>query len=252
MKYPLMTGLLVLFISFGLHAADPVESFNAANKIYRSGRYEEAARSFEDLLRGGNRAPEVYFNLGNCYFKLQQYPKAILNYERARRLDPLDEDIAYNLKMAVAGTVDKIEPVPLLFYQRWWESFLRLLGPSGWSLLAVAAAWLAMAGGVWFLTAQTVSNKKRAFFMGSSLVIVMLLSFFIARAANSRLSGKKDAIIMEVSTYVKSSPDDKSTNLFMLHAGTKVEVIDELGGWKQIRIANGNSGWIADSMVESI
>lgn len=244
--------LFILFSLKGISAANPAQLFNDANKAYRAGRYEIAEAKLEELLKGGHKTAAVFFNLGNCYYKQQDFAHAILNYERAKRMNPLDDDIQYNLKLAYNNTVDKIEPIPQLFYERWWEIFLNIYSPSGWSWLAIIILWISIGIGVWYLYANTIETRKRTFLSGSLALLIALFFFFVASCSNNRLNHDKGALVIEPTAYVRSSPDVKSTNLFMLHAGTRIEIIDQQTGWKKIRIANGNVGWMDEKMLEAI
>jgi tetratricopeptide (TPR) repeat protein len=257
MSTALSTGfriiVLLVFVSVNARSAtNPAQLFSEANKSYRAGRYEIAEAKLEELLKGGHKTAAVYFNLGNCYYKQQDFAHAILNYERAKRMNPLDDDIQYNLKLAYNNTVDKIEPIPRLFYERWWEIFLNYFSPSGWSWIAIVVLWLAIGFGAWYLYAGTIATRKSTFLTGTSLFFMALFLFFVASCSNKRLNHDKAAIVTEPTAYVRSSPDTKSTNLFMLHAGTRIEIIDQQPGWKQIRIANGNVGWMDDKQLDAI
>lgn len=247
-------ALLLLFI----FSNTPVQSsslsmlFKKANEMYRSKQYEQSIVLYDSILRENKTDYLVYYNLGNSHFKLNQIAPAILNYERAKTLNPDDEDVNYNLKIAYSNTVDKIEPLPLLFYQRWWQSFLNLLPTGAWSILAISILWISLAAGVAYLFAKTVSFKRNAFLAAINLLVLAGICYYISMASHRLIYGNHGAIVMDPSAYVKSSPDDKSTNLFMLHEGTKVEVTEEIEGWKKIKIANGNVGWVATSKVEKI
>lgn len=227
-------------------------SFQDANALYRNKRYVDAVASYERLISTGHAPGEVYYNLANAYYKNGRLSKAILHYERAKILLPDDEDVQFNLRLAYAGTVDKIEPVPLLFYQRWWQSFLYLLSPSGWGLLTVVIIWCTLGAGLLYLFAGTINAKRNAFLVACAGLIISLFSSYISYRAEEALRGASGAIVMDPSAYVKSSPDDKSTNLFMLHEGTRVELLEASDGWQRIKIANGNSGWISRSAIEQI
>ena len=175
-----------------------------------------------------------------------------MNYERAKVLNPSDEDIQFNLRLAYSGTVDKIEPIPLLFYQRWWQTFLHLVNPSVWSWISIGLIWITLVIAVYYLFAPTPNAKRNSFLMAFTLFFVSLIGFYISYSAGAATSSKNGAVVIEATAYIKSSPDEKSTNLFLLHEGTKVDVLEESDGWKQIRIANGNVGWVEESQVEMI
>jgi hypothetical protein len=243
----LFTWTLLLNESFG-----SMSVFETANALYRDKNYAKAALLYDSLAAEKGAGAVVYFNAGNAHFKNGDIAKAILNYERARRLAPSDEDILFNLKIAYANTVDKIEPIPLLFYERWWQGFLTMLSPGVWSMLAVAWIWLAAAAGLLYLFAGTVARKRNAFLLALTLLCISLFTYRIAASAELLIHGNTEAVVLEPSTYVRSSPDDASTNLFMLHEGTKVEITERIIGWCRIRIANGNVGWVEDKNIEAI
>ena len=227
-------------------------TFETANALYRDKNYAKAALLYDSLAAEKGAGSVLFFNAGNAHFKHGDIARAILNYERARRLAPADEDIRFNLKIAYANTVDKIEPIPLLFYERWWQGFLTLLSPGVWSVLAVVWIWLAAAAGLLYLFAGTVARKRNAFLLALTLLCVSLFTYRIAASAEQLIHGDTEAVVMEPSTYVRSSPDAASTNLFMLHEGTKVDITERINGWCRIRIANGNVGWVEDNHIEAI
>jgi uncharacterized protein YgiM (DUF1202 family) len=227
-------------------------TFETANALYRDKNYAKAALLYDSLAAEKGAGSVLFFNAGNAHFKHGDIARAILNYERARRLAPADEDILFNLKIAYANTVDKIEPIPLLFYERWWQGFLTLLSPGVWSVLAVVWIWLAAAAGLLYLFAGTVARKRNAFLLALTLLCVSLFTYRIAASAEQLIHGDTEAVVMEPSTYVRSSPDAASTNLFMLHEGTKVDITERINGWCRIRIANGNVGWVEDNHIEAI
>jgi tetratricopeptide (TPR) repeat protein len=224
--------------------------FNEANKYYMDQSYEKAAEAYEKLVSMGKVAPEVYFNLGNAYYKTGNIAAAILNYERARRLRPSDPDIAYNLRMANLNTIDKIEPVPQLFYERWWDDYVNEGSVDKRALVAVLLFWIALAVTAVYLFSKVVVVRKITFFLTLFMALAASFTLYLTYLQNRHLNDHRAAIIFSESAYAKSSPDEKSANLFLLHAGTHIEVMDELKGWKKVRIANGNEGWItADAIV---
>ena len=226
--------------------------FKKANELYRGKQYAQSIALYDSILKENKTNYLVYYNLGNSHFKQGNIADAILNYERAKTLNPDDEDINYNLRIAYSNTVDKIEPIPLLFYQRWWQSFLNTLPTGIWSLLSVCMLWLTFATGIAYLFAKTVSYKRNAFLASINLLILSGVCYYISMASHRLIYENHGAIVMEASAYIKSSPDEKSTNLFMLHHGTKVEITEETQGWKKIKIANGNVGWVNSDQVEKI
>jgi tetratricopeptide (TPR) repeat protein len=252
MRRSLYISLLFILYAAYVSASSATSEFDQANRLYRSGEYQNAAKAYEDLLSKGFRSSALYYNLGNAYYKQDQVAKAIINYERALKLDPRDEDIQFNLRLANLNTVDKIEPLPKLFYEQWWESFLSTFSSDVWSKLGITALWLAALFAAIYIFTGSVGLKKIGFF---SAMLVMFTGFFFlfaGRAQHRRVYSRQSAVITETSAYVKSSPEEQSTSLFMLHSGTKIDIVDELQGWKKIRIANGNIGWVRNSELEVI
>lgn len=241
-----------LFFMVPVQANTPEELFAKANKLYREKQYDQAIEIYQAILKENKTNYLVYYNLGNAYFKQNNLAGAILNYERAKTLNPTDEDVIYNLKIAYSNTVDKIEPIPLLFYERWWQSFLNALPTGVWSILAVSLLWLSLGAGIAYLFAKTVRFKRNMFLAGLQLLFVSALAYYFSMSSQRLIYGNHGAVVMEASAYIKSSPDDKSTNLFLLHEGTKVEVTEETPDWKKIKIANGNVGWVATHKIEKI
>lgn len=246
----------VLFIGFFqltlCLSADVEELFAQANKLYLDQSYEKSAETYEKLIASGKIAPEVYFNLGNAYYKAGNIAPAILNYERAKNLRPSDPDILYNLRMANLATIDKIEPVPQLFYEKWWYDFVNEGSMNKRAVIGVLLFWIAFALSAIYLFSKSVSVKKLSFYGAMMFVLAGTFTCYLTYLQNRHLNNHMAAVIFSSSAYAKSSPDEKSANLFLLHAGTRIEVLDELSGWKKIRIANGNEGWIESGAIEII
>lgn len=248
--------LLLLFIPGLLKArsdhAAATDMFNKANQLFIEQNYAGAIEAYEKIISDNKISFEVYFNLGNAYYKTGDMTKAILNFERAKKIKPSDPDINHNLKIAYLGTIDKIEPMPKVFYEEWWEKFVYEGSVDKRAIYALAFIWLAVLSGVIYLFSSKPSVRKTAFFSGLGLLFIGLFTWYLTSLQKSHLTNHRGAVIFAESAYVKSSPDAKSSNLFLLHSGTRVEVMDELQGWKKIRIANGNEGWIEAENIEII
>ncbi len=233
----------LLFVS-GVHAEEASLAFEQANQLYRSNKYQEAAAVYEQVLKNGYESPALYYNLGNTYFKMQNIPMAILNYERAHRLAPRDEDITYNLRLANIRIVDRIEPVPELFFVGWWRGFVNSFSSGGWSIVSVIALWGAAIGTAVLLVSRRIIIQRIALFTAMFAFLLTILGF---TAAYQRMQTERNthaAILVVPSVSVKSAPDDQSTDLFVLHEGVKVEYLDSVGDWRKIRLADGKVGWL--------
>lgn len=224
-----------------------------ANTAYKEGRYADAILLYEQIINEDKKSSdEAYYNLGNAYFKLTDYPNAILNYERALRFAPSDEDILFNLELANEKIEDKIEAIPQLFYKRWFLSIRNQSGQDFWAILFL----IFLSFSVLFLGGFFLSNKtgiKKTGFYGSILSLIIAFVFLAFAFSMHRWQNKaKEAIVFAGSVSVKSSPVESGTGLFVIHAGTKVQITDELGEWKRVKLADGNEGWMLGSDIEEI
>lgn len=248
----LLFMVLTMSLPFRVYSSDAATTFLKANASYMEQDYPKAIEQYEQLLSTGQIAAEVYYNLGNSYYKTGDITPAILNYERARRMQPSDTDINHNLRMAYLGTIDKIEPLPKVFYEEWWERIVNEGSVDRRAITAIAILWLLLMGGIIYLFAGKRIIRKVAFLSAMGLLVIYLFMFYLTNLQYHSLNEHRAALIFSESAFVKSSPDDRSANLFMLHSGTRVEILDELRDWKKIRIANGSEGWVMSGNLEVI
>ncbi len=218
--------------------------FEQANTAYNSGNYDTAIVVYEKILDSGLESVPVYYNMGNAYYKLNEIPMAIYCYEKALKLDPSDEDVQANLAIANAAVVDKIEPVPQSFIIRWWQDLRSALSGDQWAWCSIAAFALLLLMLFLFLRTRKVGLRKLGFFMGLIFLIAFALSVVFAIQLKQIADAEDQAIIMTPTVTVKSSPSTASVDLFVLHEGAKVDVMETQGDWAQIRIANGSVGWL--------
>jgi tetratricopeptide (TPR) repeat protein len=229
------------------------EAFIAkANKAYSDELYTNAIDLYKQVIKNGYESPDVYFNMGNCFYKLNDIPSSILYYERAKRLNPGDPDINFNLNVANSKIADKIEPLPELFYKRWIKALIRMLPVDGWARACSFTFILSILAGSLYFVSRILFFRKLGFWIGCLLFLFSV--FFAVFASTSYLNNKNqnEGIIFTPTVTIKSSPDDKSIDLFVLHEGTKVEMIDHIGDWFEIKIANGSIGWLPASSIERI
>lgn len=247
------TLLLVISVLLaGLSAYAEGETQQKAETFYREGNYQEAAEVYKNILSGGQESADLYYNLGNCYYKLGENTKAILNYERALLLNPSDGMARYNLKLAQKGIVDKIEVLPELFLVRWYKSAETFLSADQWGYISVGFFIVFLLLVALFFFAGTVGLKKAGFWVGIIVLFFTVTTLFFAIRQNNRITGREYAIVTAPSVTVKGAPDQSGTALFLIHEGLKVRVIGSLGDWYNIRLADGNEGWIAKSDLEKI
>ncbi len=234
------------------YAQEEGVQFEEGNLYYRKANFEQAARAFEGILKNGYESVELYYDLGNCYFKLQNYPAAILAFERARRLSPRDEDVLYNLRLANLRVIDKIEPVPQLFIIEWWRNFVNLFPAATWALIAIACLWTAALAGTLFLRARSIGAQRSGFMVAGLAILLSILAFMSMYQRIQAEQHSDSAIVFAQSVSAKSAPDPQSTDLFVLHEGVKVDLLDEVGDWRKIRLADGKVGWLTISAMQII
>jgi tetratricopeptide (TPR) repeat protein len=237
--------LLLIVILAASISAQPVEQLmKEGNEFYKSANWESAIDSYNKILNQGFESAALYYNLGNAYFKIGQLGEAILNYERGLKLEPGDEDIQFNLRLANARTVDRIQEVPKLFITEWWDLFISAFNVSGWSLIVIIffIVFLFFIG-FYFITGSI--NLQRISVYGSiasgiSLLILVIVLFF----AYNREASADYGIILSDTVNVKVSPNEESNDSFVVHEGLKFEIQDQLDNWVKIKLADGKVGWV--------
>jgi len=197
-------------------------------------------------------SPELYFNLGNAYFKTKQYSLAILNYERAKLLAPDDEDIDFNLQVANQYVVDAIQELPGIFLTRWWNSLVNSNTTDTWAVFSIVSFILFLTLLGIYLFARSGDIKRISFWAGCLMLLFTINSWWFASQQKNRTINHSYGIVMQPSVTIKSSPSEKGTNLFVVHEGLKVRITDKIGDWIEIRLADGNKGWLLKETIEPI
>lgn len=224
--------------------------FEEGNAAYNEGNYEQALTMYGNVVDSGLESAELYYNMGNTYYKMKKYPMSILYYEKALKLAPGDEDIRTNLEIANLAVVDKINALPQSFVARWWNGAKSSLSTDGWAWVSVVVFALLLLCLFAFLMARRAGWRKTGFFAG--LLLLLCLAFSVAFAVGNYNDQKRqdEAIIMTSTVNVKSTPSEAGIDLFVLHEGTKVRILDTMNGWNKIRIADGSIGWLqTESMI---
>lgn len=234
--------LCTLGLTTGLQAETSTQLFDAANTAYKNKDYDLAIAGYNKLLSQGYKTAEVYYNLGNASYKKGAMGQAILSYERALRLAPGDEDIRYNLKLANQKTVDRLIPVPQLAIVQSWDHFVESRSSRTWGILCGVCVWLALAGFAAYLFVRSI--RRLGFYLGA--VLLLFAGFFgsLAYSQSRAEHGADQAILTTDSAYIKSAPDASSTDLFMVHEGIKLQLLDHVGEWAKVRLSDGKVGWI--------
>ena len=233
-------------------AETPEQLWDRANTAYVNGDFHAATTSYEEILARGLSSVKLYYNLGNSCFKEGRLGEAILYYRRALRMAPGNDDIRYNLEVAESRTKDNIEQIPEFFLTQWLRSVRHMMSCTAWSLLSLVALVCALGLFLVYLLARRLSWRKGGFYGTMVAVLLFIVTTSFAMGERREMLDRTQAVVMSLSTAVKSSPDRSATDLFVLHEGTLVEITGRLEGWCEITIADGKKGWLEEKTIETI
>ena len=225
--------------------------FDQSNAFYTDGKYQMAIYGYKDILNSGFESAELYYNLGNAFYKLNNIPESNFFYEKARSISPTDEDILINLSFAQNLRIDKIEKLPITQTQNFKINILNLLSEKGWSVLLIILAWIACVSFVLYLSVNN-SGNKRIFFTQFIILMIGLIVVSTINYEKKNLNNEKFAIIYDKEIEVWSEPNKISELKFLLHEGTKVKQVDTIQDWVNIQLENGTLGWIQSSSIKTL
>ena len=241
----LFTFLIVLMPAHALSKAE-------ADSAYVQGNYQQAIILYDSLLQQG-ASTELYYNLGNAFYRIDDITHAVLSYERALQLSPGDADVRFNLQMARSKTIDKIVPESEMFFVTWYHSLVNMTSVDGWAYTALVALALAVVLALVYLFSSRIWLRKAGFFGAVVVLLLFFVSNIFAYQQKQEVEHRRGAIIMGASVSVKSTPAANGTDLFILHEGTKVTIVDDtMRDWKEVRVADGKQGWIETRLIEVI
>ena len=256
-KYNKVEGMVKSILLFYLFTFLPLMTAHAATKAeadsaYAKENYQMAAELYEQVLKNGTSA-ELYYNLGNSYYRMDNMTQAVIAYERALLLSPGDEDIRFNLQMARSKTIDKIMPESEMFFVTWYRSLVNIQSVDAWARLALLSLVVAIVLALAYLFANALWLRKVGFFGGIVSLLLFLASNLFAWQQKQALDHRTGAVIVRSAVPVKSTPAKNGTDLFILHEGTKVQITDDsMRDWKEIRVADGKQGWLETAEIEVI
>jgi tetratricopeptide (TPR) repeat protein len=254
LKYRYIFLILLVLVPV-LRAAsqdDRQAKFRKGVEYYNASSYKEALEEWTSLYNTGYRSATLNYNIGNAYFKLNNVPGAILFYERAHLLKPADSNINYNLQIARSLVVDKFEEIPELFFVRWFD-FLSLLAPTNrWAAISIVTFVTFLILLSLYIYSSVYRIKVISFWAAVLLFVISASSFAFALHNKTLVYDSKRAVIFAPAVNGKSSPDSSGTDLFVLHEGSTVAVEDEVGEWYEIRLSDGNKGWVPSASLTII
>jgi tetratricopeptide (TPR) repeat protein len=254
-KYFHKTAAIFLFTIIGLNVVAQetnVQLWDKANAFYTNEEFRQAASVYEQILSSGEESAKLYFNLGNAYYKTGDINQAILNYERAKLLAPQDEDIDFNLRMANQFVVTSIEALPQPFFLRWKQSVVNTYPADNWAFISVSAFILFLALLGLYIFGRSVRIKKISFLAGIAAIVISAFTFSFAAEQKKEIKNRNQAVVFCPRVTVKSSPSQSGTDLFLIYEGLKVEITGNIDKWTEIKLADGNKGWLPDSCIVKI
>ena len=235
------------------HAPEVVETKAQADSAYINNDFASAVYLYENILANQGESADIYYNLGNSYYKMVNIAKAIVNYEKALVLNPADGDIRFNLELAQSKTVDKVTPMSEIFLVTWMKNLTDLMSEKGWAKMGITTFILMLSMLALYFFSKKIALKKIGFISAVCLLFICVLANIFASSQKNKAESHGEGIIMAPSVTVKSTPNDGGTDLFILHEGHKVTIKDNtMREWKEIQLEDGNVGWVPTSVIEII
>ena len=253
-RIKIITRFVLIFVigfsmAFEARAQKHEELLTKANSLYNENAFDSALVVYKDIVEQGYSSATLFYNIGNTYYKLRNYPLAIYYYEKSLKLDPNNDDTKHNIEIAQLFLTDKIEAVPELFIKTWWKNLSNTFTLNTWSIITLVLIGLSLICIFFYITAKTRGLKKSMFFTGLLFIVLTICSFSISAEKYNYTSTNNEGIITVPTITIKSSPSSSSVDLFVLHEGSKVKILDNADGWEKIKIANGSIGWLPSSAV---
>lgn len=247
--------ILVLLLFLGtanLYANENIQLWNKANDAYSMGQYESALEDWLKIEGSGEHSYKLYCNLGNAYYKTGSMGKAILYYEKALKLNPAGEDAKINLQIAKLQTLDKIEVVPEFILSTWIKDIRNMMSSNSWAYVALGLFAVVALLMLLFKFAPTTGGRKFSFVMACIVMLLAIFAVLFSVSLRANANSDDQAIVMLPVSNVKSAPNATGSNLFILHEGSKLEILEEAGKWYRVEISDGRQGWIQKGDVEVI
>lgn len=236
---------MLSFFLCGLMATAQNDSlFEEANSAYQEGDYEVAVNKYEEILDKGETSAELYYNLGNAYYKLNKVAPSIYNYEKALQLDPTDEDILNNIEFARNMAIDDIEAVQKNGIDKWVNDLISVFGHSTWAVLAIVFSILFVVFFLWYYFSGSPLSKRILFGVAIASFVFCIVSVVFAFQQKAYIEDNQYAIVFSEEAEVRDEPNLRGDSSFELHEGTKARVLENYQEWSRIELANGAQGWM--------
>jgi hypothetical protein len=249
-KFTVVTIFLLYFSLSNVHSQET--ELKEAETAYSAEQYDKAAQMYESLLKNYGNSYELFYNLGNAYYKAGKIAPAVLNYERALLIKPGDSDIRFNLEMAKQMTIDKIESKSEFFLMEWFRGVQNIISVDSWATVGIFCFVMFIVCLMLFSFSKWMRMRKLGFYFGILLFIMVIFANIFAFNQKKEMIDRQAAIVFTPTVTAKSSPDNSGTDLFVIHEGTKVIIKSTVGDWNEISLENGNVGWIHKKDMEII
>lgn len=242
-----------LLVSIHANAeVDALKLFDFGNSYYQDNLMDSALVYYDSIENSGFKSAALFYNKGNAYYKLEKYTDAILYYEKAKILDPHNKEIQFNLDLANLNIVDKIQPIPEFFLTKLFHKITNIFNTNLWAKITILLIWLSiivLVASYWF-----PKSNMRFMIRTFSFFLLFLfgLGFTVTKAKSNFENKEKFAIVYEPTVYCKSSPDANSTELFIIHEGLKIEIMEKVEGYSKIKLPDGKIAWILDNAYKVI
>lgn len=244
--------VLLALCPVAVFAQSDAQLWNSANDAYSMGQYESAYNDYLKIEQGGRHSYKLYYNMGNACYKMGNAGKAILYYEKALKLDPAAEDAKVNLQIARLQTLDKIETVPEFILSAWTKDVRNMVSSNGWAYISLGLFVVVALLMLMFKFAPTTGQRRASFILACVVMLFAIISFLFAVSLKANANSGDSAIVMVPVSNVKSAPNSTGNNLFILHEGSKVEILEQAGQWCRIEISDGRQGWMQMKDAEVI
>ena len=244
--------LLILLLPSLSLLAQPSQSLEAANQAYQDKEYEQAIRLYEEILQEGYHSEAVYYNLGNAYYREGEFGRSVLNYQRALKLDPKDENTLHNLELTksrLPGQVGKVQQSGVV---KAWLSVQNTFSTRLWSILGLAMLWLGGASLAVSLLSSIRPRKKLTLASGLLLLVFSLLPFSLAYGRSQQEFFCTKAVVMVEETQLRAAPEKDSKELQKLYEGVSVEILDAIDAWNKVRLEDTSEGWLPKDVLEKV
>lgn len=248
----IFTLILLVFSLVNLYADEKGELWTKANDAYSMGQYETALNDYIEIEKNGYHSYRLYYNMGNAWYKTGNMGKAILYYEKALKLNPAGEDALNNLQIAKLQTLDKIDVLPEFIVSTWIKDIRNLMSSNGWGYTAVGLFAVVCILLLLFKFAPTTGGRKLSFVLACVVFMFFIFAVLFAFSLRAKAKSEDNAVVMVPVSNVKSAPNSTGNNLFILHEGSKVEILEQAGKWCRIEISDGRQGWLEGKDIEVI